>query len=109
LPARPAVHPIIVSESTSLTLALKVTPRANADAVVGWCDEERSELSVRVTAAPEDGKANVAVIKALARSLAIPKSTIRLIRGHSSRRKLVAFEMDAQKYRQWKDALPVSR
>jgi uncharacterized protein (TIGR00251 family) len=98
-----------VSDSVSLTLALKVTPRANIDAVVGWCDEERTELSVRVTAAPEDGKANTAVIKALARSLAIPKSTIRILRGHSSRRKLVAFEMGAQKYEQWKCALPVLR
>jgi uncharacterized protein (TIGR00251 family) len=92
-----------------LTLAIRVTPRANADAVAGWCDDARDELSVRVTAAPEGGKANAAVVKTLARSLDIPKSAIRVTRGHASRQKLLAFEMDPQRYQQWRDALPIKR
>ncbi|MDR0347524.1 MAG: DUF167 domain-containing protein [Coriobacteriales bacterium] len=99
----------LVPNSVSLTLAIKVTPRANADAVVGWCDDARNELLIRVTATPEDGKANAMVVKTLAQSLAIPKSTIRITRGHASRRKLVAFEIDQERYRQWQNALPVQQ
>jgi uncharacterized protein (TIGR00251 family) len=96
-----------VPDPIPLTLAIRVTPRANADAVVGWCDEVRDELSVRVTAAPEGGKANAAVIRTLARSLDIPKSALRVTRGHAARQKLLAFEMDPQRYQQWREALPV--
>jgi uncharacterized protein (TIGR00251 family) len=94
-------HPVL------LTLAIKATPRSNANAVVGWRSDLRDELDIRVSAAPEDGKANAAVIKILARSLGIPKSALEIVRGHSSRQKLVAFEMDAQAYEQWRSSLPI--
>jgi uncharacterized protein (TIGR00251 family) len=94
-------HPV------SLILAIRVTPRSNANAVVGWRSDQRDELDVRVSAAPEDGKANAAVIKTLARSLGIPKSAIEIVRGHSSRQKVVAFEMEAQRYECWRDTLPI--
>jgi uncharacterized protein (TIGR00251 family) len=92
---------------TPLTLAIRVTPRADVDAVVGWRSAARDELGVRVRAVPEDGKANAAVVKALARSLDIPKSAVELVRGHGSRLKIVAFEMDEQQYQRWRDSLPV--
>jgi uncharacterized protein (TIGR00251 family) len=93
--------------TTPLTLAIRVTPRANVDAVVGWRSVARDELSVRVRAVPEGGKANVAVVRVLARSLDIPKSAVEIVRGHGSRVKIVAFEMDEQQYRRWRDSLPV--
>jgi uncharacterized protein (TIGR00251 family) len=99
----------LIPGSVTLTLAIRVTPRANADEVVGWRSDARDELDIRVSAAPEDGKANAAVLKTLARSLGIPKSTIEVLRGHASRQKLVAFQIDAQNYGQWHDALPVRR
>ncbi len=46
-------------------------------------------LRLRVTAPPQDGKANVAVISLLAETLGVPKSRLRIIRGHASREKLV--------------------
>jgi uncharacterized protein (TIGR00251 family) len=91
----------------SLTLAIRVTPRSTTNAVVGWRSDQRDELDIRVSAAPEDGKANAAVIKTLARSLGIPKSTIEIVRGHSSRQKVVTFEMEAQGYGRWRDTLPI--
>jgi uncharacterized protein YggU (UPF0235/DUF167 family) len=60
-----------------------------------------------VSAAPEGGKANTAVIKVLARSLGIPKSAITVVRGHTARVKTLAFAMDEQAYAAWKDSLPV--
>jgi uncharacterized protein YggU (UPF0235/DUF167 family) len=91
----------------SHTLAVRVTPRAGGDGIVGWLGDARDELGVRVSVAPEGGKANAAVVRVLARSMGIPKSTIALVRGHTSRHKLVAFEMDDEGYRRWQDSLPV--
>jgi uncharacterized protein (TIGR00251 family) len=98
-----------VAARASLTLAVKVTPRAKADEVLGWSSAARDELSVRVTAAPEGGKANAAVVRTLARSLSIPKSAVEVIRGHTSRQKLVALAVDEQHFQQWSDALPQRR
>jgi uncharacterized protein (TIGR00251 family) len=92
-----------VSEIQAISLAVKVTPRASGDGVVGWCSEAHDELSVRVTAAPEGGKANAAVIKVLARSLGIPKSGIEVVRGHTSRHKLLAITLDGKAFRQWSE------
>jgi len=63
-------------------LHVRVQPKARANAVVGWRGET---LRVSVTAAPEDGKANRAVIVLLADSLGIAPSSISLVRGASSR------------------------
>jgi uncharacterized protein (TIGR00251 family) len=90
-----------------ITIQVKVTPRADRDAVVGWQSELRDELAVRVCAAPDDGKANQAVIKTLAKSLGIPKSAVRLIRGHAARQKLLALDMDEAEFATWKLTVPV--
>ena len=44
---------------------------------------------VRVAAAPEHGKANVAVLTLLAETLAVPRSSVTLISGGASRDKIV--------------------
>jgi uncharacterized protein (TIGR00251 family) len=47
------------------------------------------EYAVSVNAPAREGKANEAVIELLARHFSVPKSSIRIIRGQSGRRKLV--------------------
>jgi hypothetical protein len=47
---------------------------------------------VRVAAAPERGRANDALIALLADALAVGKERVRVVSGHSSRRKLVEVE-----------------
>jgi uncharacterized protein YggU (UPF0235/DUF167 family) len=47
---------------------------------------------LRVVAAPEDGKANDAVIRLLAETLALPARDLRIVSGRSSRDKTVALE-----------------
>ena len=47
-------------------------------------------LRLRVTAVPDKGKANAAVIALLATALDIPKSAIELVSGETSRIKLLA-------------------
>ena len=67
-------------------IALRITPRSARDEVAGW---RGGELSVRVTVPPEGGKANLAVCAVLASTLGVPKSAVRVVRGHASRHKQV--------------------
>jgi len=67
-------------------LRLRVSPGAGRAAVVGRYGEA---WKVRVTAAPEDGRANDAVLRLLAEVLAVPRGALTLISGHSGRDKIV--------------------
>ena len=68
----------------AVLLHVRVQPKARQNAVMGWRGEA---LRVSVTAAPEDGKANRAVIELLADTLALPAASISLVRGARSRDK----------------------
>lgn len=70
-------------------LRVHAAPKAGADEIVGW---RGGELLVRVTAPPENGKANAAVCKLLANALGVPKSAVRVTRGDISRHKTVEAE-----------------
>jgi hypothetical protein len=64
---------------------VRVQPRARRNEIV---DRQGTVLRVRVTAAPEGGEANRAVIALLAEALEIAPSRIELVRGAASRDKL---------------------
>jgi uncharacterized protein (TIGR00251 family) len=69
-----------------------VTPKASSSRLDGVAEdaEGRHFLRVRVTEAPEKGKANAAVVKLLAKALRLPKSAIEVVSGESDRNKTVA-------------------
>lgn len=69
----------------SCRLDLKVTPRASRNRVV----REGDLIRVWVTAAPADGEANAAVVKVLAKALALPPSAVTIVSGLTSRHKTV--------------------
>jgi len=69
-------------------ISLRVTPRASRNAIAVSPDG----LRVSVTAPPEDGKANRAVVKLLAAALGVAKSRLTLLRGASARDK--TFRLD---------------
>lgn len=79
-------------------LRLRVTPRAARNAIAGIVAEADggAALKVTVTAAPEDGKANAAVVKLLAKAWKVPKSSIRIVSGQTDRRKGIAVDGDAE-------------
>lgn len=70
-------------------IAVRVTPKARRNAV---SVAEDGGLRVHVTTVPEDGKANAAVQKLLAKALGVAKSRLTLIRGTTSRDKV--FRLD---------------
>ena len=72
-------------------LNIKVTPKARQERIKKEAQPDGTSLyRVYVTAAPEDGKANEAVIRLLAEEFNVPKSTITILRGHTSREKVVS-------------------
>ena len=71
-----------------MELDIRVQPRAGRNAIE--IDGER--ITVRVTAAPESGKANDAVVALLAKRLGIPKRSAQIVRGHKSRDKRIRID-----------------
>ncbi len=70
-----------------MLLTVHVKPRAKRNAVAAWLDD--STVKVDVTAAPEGGKANDAVVDVLAEELGVPKSAVTIVRGAAARLKHV--------------------
>jgi uncharacterized protein (TIGR00251 family) len=77
------------SSAPSTTLVVKVVPRASSNEIVGW---RAGVLRLRVTAPPEDGRANAAVTALLAGALQLRKSAVSIVAGHGSAHKRVAVE-----------------
>ena len=72
-----------------LQIHIRLTPKASRDAIQGWAADANGQpvLKVSVTAVPEKGKANDALIALLAKSWKLPKGTIMLVRGETDRNK----------------------
>ena len=77
---------------------LKVTPKAKRNQFGGLLDEPDGgkALKVSVTAAPEGGKANGAVIALLVKEWGVAKSAISVVSGATDRRKLVEIRGPSQ-------------
>ena len=71
------------------SLHLKVTPSASRDAVVGW---QGDVLRVHVRAPAQRGKANDAVLRLLAAALGVERRRLRIVRGETSRQKVVSVD-----------------
>lgn len=74
-----------------VTVSVRVVPRAGRDRIEGIAAEADggAALKLAVTAPPEDGKANDAVIALLAKAWRLPKGSFRVVRGATARRKLL--------------------
>ena len=81
-----------------LRLAIRLTPNAGRDSLDGIeADGEGGTLlKARVTAVPEKGKANKALILLVADSLRIPKSSVSLVSGETARKKILRIDGDPE-------------
>jgi uncharacterized protein (TIGR00251 family) len=68
------------------TFAIKVHPRARKNAITG---ELGGALKLSLTAPPVEGRANEACIEFLANLLKVPRSSVTIASGQSSRRKVI--------------------
>ncbi len=72
--------------AASTRLRVRVSPGAARAEIVG---RHGDAWKVRVTAAPERGRANEAVLRLLAETLAVPRDAVTLVSGHGGREKVV--------------------
>jgi len=70
-------------------ISIRLQPRARRDEVVG---ERAGAVVIRVTAPPVDGKANAALCAFIARAAGVPPSRVSVVRGQTSRDKVVRVE-----------------
>lgn len=74
-------------------ITVRVTPRSASERVEAGTG---GVPLVRVAAAPADGKANASVCRIVAEALGVPKTSVRVVRGHASRVKTLEVDGASQ-------------
>jgi len=75
--------------SSSERLKIKVVPGASYSGICGWLGDS---LKVRVSVPPEKGKANQRVERMVAKALALPGRSVRIVAGKTSPQKVVEID-----------------
>lgn len=83
-------------------LDVKASPKASRDEIGGW---REGALQVRVTAAPEKGKANDAIVALLAGAARVPKSAFGIVSGETSRNKSFRLVSHGDEVQAWAEGL----
>lgn len=75
-----------------MKIALKVTPGARKDEILGWEENYPGVgrvLRLKVAAPPIEGRANKAIEAFLARTLGVPKNSVQIVQGNAGHIKRV--------------------
>ena len=81
-----ATDGVFKETAAGVRVSVRVTPRAGLSGLAGVRD---GRLLVRVSAAPEGGKANAALLKLLSKAWGVPQSGIEVVAGASRREKVL--------------------
>ena len=76
----------IIESAAGVTFAVKVHPRARKNAITG---ELGDALKLSLTTPPVEGRANEACIEFFAKLLSVPRSSVTIASGLSSRNKVI--------------------
>ncbi len=90
-----------------LILSIRLSPNAAADRIgAPFADDAgQTRLKISVTAVPEDGKANKALIKLLSKKLKLAKSSIELVSGQTDRNKRLSLSNCANRLNEFQKLL----
>ena len=81
---------------------IKISPNAKKNEII----REGEIVKIKITAQPVDGKANKALIEFLSKYFKIPKTSIQILKGETSKEKTILFcTTDAQKINLLKETL----
>lgn len=77
--------------ATGLLLMVRVTPKASKSAIAGvaMAADGRAALAVRIAAPPVEGAANTALLAFIGKQMGVPKSTLTVAAGETSRLKTI--------------------
>lgn len=70
-----------------IIVCLKISPNSKKNEII----KTETELKIKITAQPVDGKANKCLIEFLSKQLKIPKTSIKILKGETSKEKTVLF------------------
>lgn len=88
-----AATPSIREHRDGWLLSVRVSPRAGRTEITGVADD--GAITVRLAAAPVDGRANSALVEVIADALGVPRSRVSVVSGQTARRKTVLVETGA--------------
>lgn len=69
-----------------MKLSVKVIPSSSSTCVAGWLNDT---LKIRVSAAPEKGKANQLIEKTLEKALQLPRNSVSITHGKTFSNKII--------------------
>ncbi len=80
-----------MKQAQSHLIAVHVLPRSRTNAIEGLVKDAAGKewLKVRITAAPESGKANASLLKLLATAWGCAPSSLSVASGTTARRKMI--------------------
>ena len=78
--------PFLHAQADGVLLSVKLQPRASANEIG---EALGAELRIKVTAPPVEAAANEALLRLLAQQLHCPRNRVDIVRGHTSRHKVI--------------------
>ncbi len=69
-----------------MKLSVKIIPSSSSTCIAGWLNDT---LKIRVSAAPEKGKANQLIEKTLEKALQLPRNSVSITHGKTSSNKII--------------------
>ena len=79
----------LISKEPHFKFDVHVVPKSSRNEILGFF---KGKLKVKVSAPPEDDKANDRLIELVSDAFDVPKSKVKILRGHTSRLKIISVE-----------------
>lgn len=79
---------MIKQSENGVIVSFKISPNAKKNEII----KENDIIKIKITAQPIDGKANKAVIEFLSKTFKIPKTSIEILKGDTSKDKTILFK-----------------
>lgn len=93
---------MIKETKDGLIVNIKISPHSKKNKII----KEKEFVKIKITAQPIDGKANKALIEFLSKNFKIPKTSIKILKGETSKEKTILFEtQDEEKLTKLKETL----
>lgn len=79
---------MIKETQKGLLANIKISPNSKTNEII----KTQTETKIKITAQPIDGKANKGLIEFLSKEFKIPKTSIKIVKGETSKEKTILFE-----------------
>ncbi len=78
---------MIKDTQNGLLVTIKISPNSRTNEII----KTETETKIKITAQPIDGKANKGLVEFLSKKFRIPKTSIQIVKGETSKEKTVLF------------------